>query len=145
MNWGHSLTIFIILFLAGMLGMVYYASMQSNEMIDDHYYEKEMNYQSTIDAQKNLMVKTTASMVDQNQNDVIITFPAGSYENMDSGTIELLRNDAQRNDVDLAIQTNGTDLQLISKKSLTKGMYTARIKWTNAQQEYYREEKIIVE
>ncbi|MEP6792968.1 MAG: FixH family protein [Saprospiraceae bacterium] len=145
MNWGHSLTIFIILFLAGMLGMVYYASMQSNEMIDDHYYEKEMKYQSTIDAQKNLMAISTGSLIDQNQNEVIVTFPMGSFESMENGTIELLRNDAQRKDVDLAIQTNGTDRQLISKNSLTKGMYTARIKWTNAHREYYREEKLIVE
>ncbi len=145
MNWGHSLTIFIILFLAGMLGMVYYASLQSNEMIDDHYYEKEMQYQSTIDAQKNLMTKSSASMIDQDQDEVIITFPAGSFEQMENGTIELLRNDAQRKDVDLAIRTNGTDRQLISKNSLTKGMYTARIKWTNAHKEYYREEKLIVE
>ncbi|MBK9981762.1 MAG: FixH family protein [Saprospiraceae bacterium] len=145
MNWGHSLTIFIIVFLAGMLGMVYYASRQSNEMIDDHYYEKEMKYQSTIDAQKNLMAKSSVSMIGQNQDDVIITFPAGSFESIENGTIELLRNDAQRNDVDLAIQTNGTDRQHISKNILTKGMYTARIKWTNDHQEYYREEKLIVE
>ncbi|MFZ1676446.1 MAG: FixH family protein [Saprospiraceae bacterium] len=145
MNWGHSLTIFIILFLAGMLGMVYYASMQSNEMIDDHYYEKEIKYQSTIDAQKNLMAISTGSLIDQNQNEVIITFPLGSFESMENGTIELLRNDAQRKDVDLVIQTNGSDRQLISKNSLTKGMYTARIKWTNAHKEYYREEKLIVE
>ena len=42
MNWGHKITIVIVLFLTAMLGMVYYASLQNNEMIDDHYYQKEL-------------------------------------------------------------------------------------------------------
>ena len=50
MNWGHKLTIVIVLFVAGMLGMVSYAMMQDNEMIDDHYYQKELEYQDVIDA-----------------------------------------------------------------------------------------------
>ncbi len=145
MNWGHKITIVIVLFLVGMLGMVYYASLQSNEMIDDHYYEKEIEYQSVIDAQKNLMAISPATMFDQNKDEVVITFPAGSYEKMEQGTVELLRSDAESKDVRFAIQINGTDHLNIDKNPLSKGMYKARIKWTNDHKDYYREENLYVE
>jgi hypothetical protein len=57
MNWGHKITIVIIVFLVGMLGMVFIALRQNNEMIDDDYYKKELAYQQVIDAKNNLLKK----------------------------------------------------------------------------------------
>ena len=48
MNWGHKITIVILTFIIGMLGMVYVASKQTNEMFDSNYYEKELKYQNYI-------------------------------------------------------------------------------------------------
>ena len=145
MNWGHKITIVIVVFLAGMLGMVYYASLQNNEMIDDHYYEKEIQYQTVIDAQQNLMNISSNTMIHQDIDDVTITFPAGSYEKLEKGSIEFLRNDSKRKDVQFNLQTDGSGQQSIPKGSLSKGMYKVRIKWSNDHTDYYREENLLVE
>jgi hypothetical protein len=81
MNWGHKLTIVIVLFVAGMLGMVSYAMMQDNEMIDDHYYQKELEYQDVIDASQNLANLTSDNLVSQTLTEVMITLPVGTFEN----------------------------------------------------------------
>ncbi len=145
MNWGHKITIVIILFLVVMLGMVYYASMQTNEMIDDHYYQKELEYQAVIDAQKNLMEISSNNMVSQGMREVFITFPEGTYEKLEEGTIELLRNDSKLKDVRVEVSPNGYNRRSIPKTSLTKGMYRVRIQWSSDQKDYYKEENLFVE
>jgi hypothetical protein len=145
MNWGHKITIVIVLFVAGMLGMVGYAMMQSNEMIDDHYYQKELEYQDVIDASQNLVNLSSDNLVSQTLTEVMITLPVGTYEKLEKGNIELLRIDSKSKDVQLPIKPNGWNVRTISKDTLIKGMYKARIRWTSAGREYYKEESVFVE
>ncbi len=145
MNWGHKITIVIVLFLIGMLGMVYIASIQNNEMIDDHYYQKELEYQDIIDASQNLVNLTSDNLVSQTMSEVVITLPAGTFEKLEKGNIELLRIDSKSKDVQLPLKENGWNVRTISKSTLIKGMYKARIRWTSAGKEYYKEESVFVE
>ena len=145
MNWGHKLTIVIIVFLVVMLGMVFYASMQTNEMIDDNYYQKELEYQNVIDAKQNLVNVSTNNLVSQTSIEVVITLPLGTFENLEKGNIELLRNDSKGKDIQLAIIPNGSNRRTIPKSTLLKGMYKARINWTNEGKEFYKEESVFVE
>ena len=145
MNWGHKITIVIILFLVGMLGMVFYASMQTNEMIDDEYYQKELVYQQVIDARQNLMNLSTNNLVAQNSQDIIITLPNGAFEKLESGHIELLRTDAAIKDVNQDMKFVGTNRYVIPKTGLSKGIYKARINWINNGVPYYKEETVFVE
>lgn len=145
MNWGHKITIVIVVFLAGMLGMVYFASIQNNEMIDDHYYQKELEYQDVIDAKQNLINISSDNLVSQTMMEVTVTLPVGTFEKLEKGNIELLRNDSQSKDVQLAIEPNGWNVRTIPKSSLSKGIYKVRMGWTNDGKEYYKEESVFVE
>ena len=145
MNWGHKLLIVILLFLGSMIGVVFYASQQDNEMIDEHYYRQEVQYQQVIDAKKNLMAVSSEDMIHQTPTEVVLNFPVGTYEQMEEGTIELLRNDASLKDVRMDIRPTYADLIIIPKSKFSKGLYQARIKWRNGGKEYYREEKLFVE
>src|SRR6187551_3519393 len=145
MNWGHKLTIVIVLFLVVMLGMVIFATMQTNEMIDDNYYQKELEHQSIIDAKQNLVNVSSNNLVSQTLSEVVITLPPGTFESLEKGNIELLRNDSKGKDIQLAIVPNGSNRWAIPKSSLLKGMYKSRIKWTNGGKEFYKEENVFVE
>jgi hypothetical protein len=145
MNWGHKITIVIIIFLVAMLGMVFYASMQTNEMIDDNYYTKELEYQQIIDAKQNLMNVSTNNLVGQNLNEIFIILPAGAFEKLEGGYIELLRTDSEKKDVRQDIKSVGTNRFVIPKSGLTKGIYKARISWKNNGIPYYKEESVFVE
>ena len=145
MNWGHKRTIVIIVFLIVMLGMVLYVSMQRNEMIDDNYYQNEMEYQQIIDAKQNLLNVSTNNLVNQTFLEVVITLPPGTFEKLESGNIELLRKDSKGKDVQLTIVPNGSNRRTIPKTSLLKGMYKSRIKWKNDGKAFYKEESVFVE
>ena len=145
MNWGHKIGIVIVAFVISMLGMVFFASQQTNEMIDDNYYQKELAYQDVIDAKQNLYDLTSDNLVNQNVNELFITLPYGSFEKLEKGHIELLRTDAKIKDIQLPIIPNGSNRRSIQKSELTKGVYNARIRWTSNGKEYYKEESIYVE
>jgi len=145
LNWGHKLAIVIGLFLVAILGMVFVASRQTNEMIDDNYYQKEMAYQQVIDAQSNLMKVSSNNLVSQDMDEVIITLPVGTFEHLDSGRVELLRNDASLKDVVLELRPDGYSRRSIPKEQLYPGLYRARIQWIDKGIPYYREESVYVE
>ena len=145
MNWGHKITIVIVVFLVGMLSMVYYATQQTNEMVDDQYYQKEMVYQQVIDAQQNLQNISDDNLVSQTMYEMVFTLPTGTYEKLEKGNIELLRNDAKSKDVQVAIVPNGSNRRVIAKSTLSKGVYKARIRWTSDKKEFYKEESVYVE
>ena len=145
MNWGHKLTIVIVTFLVVMLGMVFFAFRQTNEMVDDNYYQKELEYQGVIDAKQNLVNVSDVNLISQTMMEVVVTLPPGTFEKLEKGNIELMRNDAKSKDVQLAIEPNGSNRRTIAKASLSKGMYKTRIKWTNDGKEFYKEENVYVE
>ena len=145
MNWGHKIAIVIVIFLVGMLSMVYFALQQTNEMIDDQYYQKEMTYQQVIDAQQNLQDISDDNLVSQTMYEMVFTLPTGTYEKLEKGNIELIRNDSKSKDVQLAIVPNGSNRRVISKSTLSKGVYKARIRWTSDKREFYKEESVYVQ
>jgi hypothetical protein len=74
MSWGYKILIVYILFIGMILGMVYVASRQTNEMQDDNYYAKELVYQSVIDGKNNLNALTEKLVVENTSDAVQIKF-----------------------------------------------------------------------
>jgi len=144
LNWGHGILGFILLFIACMSGMVYLASKQTNEMVDDHYYQKELAFQGVIDAGKNLQRLTDKSMVTQVADKVIVQFPGGSFENLEAESIEMMRNDASQKDMHFEIQSSRVPVFEIPKTGLWKGLYKMKISWTSNHIPYYFEENVFV-
>ncbi len=78
MSWGYKILIVYILFIGMILGMVYVASRQTNEMQDDNYYAKELVYQSVIDGKNNLNALTEKLVVENTSDAVQIKLPASA-------------------------------------------------------------------
>jgi hypothetical protein len=127
MHWGHKITIVIVVFLIGMTGMVFVASRQTNEMIDEKYYEKELVYQDLINAKENLQMLKKSSLVQQNEQQVMIQIPPASLNNIENGVINFLKNEDKSKD----LQTQ-----------LKKGWYKFRIRWKSEGKEYFSEENL---
>jgi hypothetical protein len=85
------------------------------------------------------------NLIHQNVNEVFIILPDGAFEKLGKGHIELLRSDSKAKDIQLAIIPNGSNRRSIKKSELSKGIYKARIRWTNNGTEYYKEESLYVE
>lgn len=144
MNWGKGITLVIILFIITMLGMVFYASKQTNEMVENNYYDKELKYQSLIDASKNLNVISTDSLIVQEENQLKVVIPNALVNGFKDGNIEFLSNDAEKKDTNIAFSPDSTGNYIIPRNDIKSGYYNARIKWVSNEKNYYREQKVII-
>ena len=144
MNWGKGITLVIILFIITMLGMVFYASKQTNEMVENNYYDKELKYQSLIDASKNLNVISTDSLIVQVENQLKVVIPNVLVNGFKDGNIEFLSSDAEKKDTNIAFSPDSTGNYIIPRNDIKSGYYNARIKWVSNEKNYYREQKVII-
>jgi hypothetical protein len=128
-----------------MISLVYIAMQQKNDMIDDHYYQKELAYQGQLNAQNNLNAISLHSLVSQNANEVVLKFPEGSFEQMTGGVLELLRTDDNGKDKQYPFTATREGTFSISKDNLFKGMYKIRVDWKNMNVPYYFEENVFVD
>jgi hypothetical protein len=144
MNWGYKILLTIIAFIIITLAMVFVAMKQQNDLIEENYYEKELAYQSLIDASRNLDKLQQADLLFIDKNIIKLKLPVGSFENLTEGSIEILRRDDASKDVILALTPDSSGNQSIPIKFFAKGGYTARIRWSNNGQLFYEEQNIFI-
>lgn len=145
MNWGYKILIVYIVFIAGMLGMVYVASKQTNEMQDKDYYSKELAYQSVIDGKNNLNALPDKLTITNTNDAVVIRIPEAAATDISNGTIYFLRPSAEKNDVHEVLKPDSKGEQYISKSKFEKGIYSVQISWESKGKIYYNEQRFQAE
>lgn len=144
MNWGYKILTVIILFIVVMLTMVFIAMKQDNDLIEDNYYEKELAYQSQIDAGRRLDWLHSGKLLHPTANNILLQLPTGSYENGVNGSIEFLRIDDAAKDIRIKLEPDNDGKQIISRESFSTGTYQVRIKWKHASEEFYQQEDMLL-
>lgn len=142
MNWGYKIAIVIVIFIVGMLGMVYVANMQTNEMIDENYYDKEIKYQNLINAAKNFnAIANKDSVAVVSGNILTVRFPNGTCDTGTKGNVELLKIDNKKHDIRQTLICNeaGNAISIING-----GLYKARVYWEHNNRPYYFEKNILI-
>lgn len=140
MNWGHKLTAVIILFLVGMLSMVYVAVKQNVQTIDANYYSEEVKYQSKIDAKDNFQTLDTTGFLRNTEQELCIDIPNGSeQEQFQKGQCKLyyMANGALDQTFPLTLEA-----QCFPKAKLQKGLYILKVEWSTSLRSYFFERKL---
>ncbi len=144
MNWGYKIATVIALFVIIMLSMVYFAFKQSNEMMDKNYYQKELKYQSYIDASHALDSISTDTLLRCNDANVLLQIPPILALDFNNGNLEFIRNDDQSKDVLLAFTPDASGLFIIDKSRFSMGIYNVRVEWMSKNKSYYREQNLSI-
>lgn len=144
MSWGYKILLVIVVFIVSMLAMVFVSFRQTNDMVDANYYEKELKYQSLIDASKNLNDVSTLSLISKKEDGIVVTIPSSLLVDFKNGKLEFLKNDDQKQDFTLNFEPNADGVYLIPNAKMQTGSYKVRIQWESNKKSYYREQTIIV-
>ncbi|MES2477561.1 MAG: FixH family protein [Bacteroidota bacterium] len=144
MNWGYKILVVMLLFIAGMGTMVSIAMKQRNEMIDEHYYVKELLHQGQIDAENNLNSLNEQLSITDEGGALKLHIPSASNGSVTEGSITFLRSSDQSKDRRFLLKPNSLGVQMISKSNFVKGQYKVRISWKNDAKPYYFEQSVFV-
>jgi len=137
-SWGHGVLIALASFMIFILSMLFlFPNGQKNsELVTDHYYEEELEYQSVIDAKKRGDTLKEKPVYSQNSDGIKITFPKDINNTNSTIKFVLNRSDDQNLDVKRTEQLDANQSFLIPSKVLKAGNYTLRLMWTKNKTDY---------
>lgn len=141
MNWGKGLTLVIIAFIGTMLAMVYIAFRQSNEMIEDNYYDREVKYQQIIDAKANLNPFLAEFILADSAQFLYLKLPKASTLNIENGELRMIKMDRAAADNTLKISEAETK---IDKSAFQKGSYHIKLNWDSYGKSYFYEDDLTI-
>ena len=142
LNWGSGIAIFYTLFVVTMVYMVVRASQTDVNMVQDNYYDQDLNYESFRKSRENGLEEGVLSvnyMADRKQ--VRIHFTDSSEEIV--GTVQFYRpsNRGWDKRFDIVVDEN-YDMQ-IPVVELPKGYWKILVSWNANGKSYYKEEPLV--
>ncbi len=139
MNWGKSIVLVYVVFAAIMAGMVTICMKQDDlHLVVENYYEEEIKYQQHIDKVHNAEALTHEVLVYDAQMKIVdLHLPVGAV-----GTLNFFRPSDARLDQKMVIIITDLTSNAVDVKDLKPGYWRVKLTWTEAGEDYYKEEKI---
>lgn len=142
MNWGWKVALLYIIFVAGILTLVFKARATRVDLVASDYYKQEIAFGSRMEAIKNYQSLSTTVKVVQSEGAISVSFPNECLYKMENGLITLYCPSDASKDVKMDVNMNEQGMQLIDSKDMKGGLYIIKISWTMNASEYYMEQII---
>lgn len=122
MNWGKGLIIAMTLFIGFIVTLTWIKLSKVSDLEDENYYEREINYEQEIQAQRN--ANAFEKMTIQNDdNFVVLTIP--TEVQMQNASVKFIRPSDKKLDKTFPFEQSKT--LLINKEELVSGKYKLEI------------------
>lgn len=143
MNWGNKLLITFIVFVAGMVYLVYRSMKTDYELVEKDYYKNELRYQEVIDGMKSSNALPTQLKIEQREDgSIALQMPDEMKHSTVSGEVWFYCAYNSHKDRKFQLKTDGDGLQVFKITEVDPGNYTVRIHWSDSGIKYYTEKKL---
>jgi hypothetical protein len=143
MSWGYKILLVYVIFVAGILFMVFKSSTQKMDLVTTDYYAKELKYQEKIDESGRANALSEPLQYAVKDNLLQVHFPKDFAGKKISGTAELYCPSNEDRDVkkEFAIQDAALEINIPASN---KGQYELHITWQAEGVSYYFEKKLFL-
>lgn len=125
-NWGHGITLTLILFGALMFTMVYKSSQQRIDLVTEDYYNTEDAYQKRMHRKQRGQALAGTFEVARNANGIQIILPDGLESSMIEGTVYFYNPTDKRLDFERPLQAQ-QHLQQVEMPEIAGGRWTVKV------------------
>lgn len=141
MNWEKGIILAFVLFCGFIVTIVVKAFQEDFDLVSETYYREELNYESHIQAQANLLASNDRIAVKRSPGGVDIEYPPAFADAQ--GTITFYHPSRAIFDrvYDLEAATGHQQLAL---EDLLKGRYRLKMQWLAGGKPYYQEQEIFI-
>jgi len=129
MNWGTKIVMGMFAFMVFIVAMVIYMFHMHGKdaLIEENYYEKGINYNAEFDAKQNVLQDDAKPKITITSTQIVIQLKDGAQYDL-----LLMRPADSNDDVKLKGTTTGTsNLILVDRAKMTKGMWFLNLSWRN--------------
>lgn len=136
-NWGIFAFSLFGVFVVFMLGMVYFATKQNNELVTENYYEKELEFKEILVKKEHAALLTEQVTYQADSKSFNIVFPTEITTPI-SGNIVFYKPSDLKADKSFILEVKN-NIQSFPFSAFEKGMYHVKIDWKANDVEYYHE------
>ena len=140
-NWGVGITILYTGFVAMILVLVGMSASQKIDMVTDHYYEEELQFQDKINKIKRANDLTEPLTWQVSDSGLLIRYPKILAANKLTGKVKLYCPSNEKNDRIFAVEFKNYE-QFIPVSKIPEGRYHLQIDWKSGNQSYWNEDVI---
>lgn len=142
-NWGHKILIVYLVFVGGILLLVFKSSQQKFDLVQQDYYGAELKYQEVINATKHASELGIELGLIVRGSFLHITLPPILQKSETKGEVHLYCIADEKGDLKKKIKSNNGefDLELLTTM---KGNYIVKLTVQNRGVDYYFEKKIML-
>jgi len=144
LNWGWSMLLVYITFMSVFLFYFWrsFKELESNELVTEDYYEKELVYGDVLDKKHNADTMRIQVQIMQDIDGLRIQFP--NYVKGIEGKIVLYKPDNSKLDQEYFIDLDKKNQQKIVKEKLIPGRWDIKLDWKIGDVPYFIERKITI-
>lgn len=131
-NWGTSIVIAIIAFMAFILFFVVKMSTNSqydHDLVVDDYYKNELAFQNEINKEQNLQLLNEVIKVDVTEKGIFVVFPKELPSHDIHGKVFLYRPSNKKLDLEIPLLVS-SNILFLPKKDLVDGRWNIIIDFT---------------
>jgi hypothetical protein len=145
--WPLGITLAFVFFALGIAALVVIACTHKVDLIRADYYDQEIRYQTQLD-RLNRTAKLSENVkiaYDDATRLLTISLPRIHAGPDTVGRIEFYRPSATNLDRELKLELDANGLQTVDAAALIPGLWKVRVHWTVRDEEFFADQKIIVE
>ncbi|MCB9364943.1 MAG: FixH family protein [Flavobacteriales bacterium] len=142
-NWGTGAFLLFGGFVIFMLGLVFYASQQKNDLVTEDYYEKELEFKDVLVKQELTEKLTEQLQIEVKAKALTLSFPKEVGHNI-SGKLFLFKPSNINDDKEISFTTDNS-FKKVDLSGFSTGMYKLKVNWNAGEKEYYNEVEIVIE
>ena len=142
-KWPIGITFVYILFMVGILRMVYVAVTTNFDLVQEDYYQKDMNYEQMLDKIEHTSKKNAHIKVHIGLETIQLTFPfKPTNPNEITGSLTFYRPSDKLLDTTISFSLNEHAMVSIPKPSLKKGKWILKSNWSFKEDHFYNEQTL---
>ena len=144
MNWGHKLTIAIVVFVSWMAYMVYRCVATDFQLVEKDYYRNELRYQDVIDATQRTDRLNSQVKISRQTDKIVLQLPSEMKGQQVNGKVWFYCAYDENLDKKIELNINGNGVQELEIAAFKPGRYTVKIEWICNDVLYFREQKLTI-
>jgi hypothetical protein len=138
-NWGTGIFIFIVLFLLVNAFVIYKSFQQRNDLVEEEYYPKGLDYQKQIDRFANANALSGKIEISEKDNKLEIKYPGELKGKKVKGLVNFFRPSDENADFKDSIRFDTSMIQRIPAEKFINGKYVAKFYWLMDGKEFAHE------
>ena len=144
-NWGTGIAIFYTLFVIVMVGMVIKSTYNKAQLVQEDYYNKDINYEEFRKKRQNGDKFSKVIFVDYavSDNVIKIKFPASKKDVQ--GDLTLFRPSNAKMDKIFSLDFDEKgEMDIPVDRTMADGLWKVKIEWKDQGIDYYNEKDIVI-